>query len=345
MQPGVVDAKQPDPGAMDRRHPKAMPMHRSFLFPRQAFHIKIPPSVIWPFKPRSSVGNRSHGAYRFREDPKVNRMEIEASDDAGAVLHAGEAFLTRAPVEHNMAFTILQERSAHPEPGRYWMVSVDGRLSGLALQSPPTVPAVLTEIPQDCIEELANAMAGDRPDLPGIFGEADTVTRFAGCWAERMRISVAPVEALRLYCLTTLRPPASTPGSLRTAGDADLDLVIEWLKGFRRDTGGTVASADAARRRLEAGLISIWDDGEPMSMAWTTTPLARTVRVCFVYTPPEHRGQGYAASCVAAVSQAAFDAGVLYCALYTQLSNPRSNAIYRRLGYEPVVENLHYRFG
>ena len=31
--------------------------------------------------------------------------------------------------------------------------------------------------------------------------------------------------------------------------------------------------------------------------------------------------------------------------LYTQLANPISNAIYRRIGYEAVGEILSYRFG
>lgn len=275
----------------------------------------------------------------------MRRIEIETSDEAGAVLRAGEAFLTRAPVEHNLVLTILHERADHPEPGRYWTVSADGQFAGLALQSPPTVPAVLTEIAPDFIEELANAIAADRPNLPGVFGQAATAARFAGCWAERLKIPVAPVEALRLYRLTTLRPPPAAPGSLRTGSDADLDLVVEWLQGFQRDTGATMAPPDALRRRIEAGLISIWDNGKPVSMAAVTKPLARIVRVGLVYTPPEHRGRGYAASCVAAVSQAALDAGASKCVLYTQLSNPQSNAIYRRLGYEPVVEQLRYRFG
>jgi predicted GNAT family acetyltransferase len=32
------------------------------------------------------------------------------------------------------------------------------------------------------------------------------------------------------------------------------------------------------------------------------------------------------------------------CILYTQLGNPTSNAIYRAIGYEPVVEVVRYRF-
>jgi RimJ/RimL family protein N-acetyltransferase len=273
------------------------------------------------------------------------QIEIKTSDDAAPVLSAAEAFLNRTPVEHNLVLTLLNERAHHPEPGRYWTVLVNDQVVGLALQSPPTIPAVVTEVPLECIEKLAETIAADRPDLPGIFGEAGIAARFTGCWAEKLKIPVAPVEAVRLYQLALLHPPPGAPGSVRTATDADLELILSWLEGFRRDTAAVTAAPDAMRRRIQAGLVSIWEDGKPVSMASTTTPLARTVRVGLVYTPPEHRGRGYAASCVAAVSQAALDSGASQCVLFTQLSNPQSNAIYRRLGYEPIIELLRYRFG
>jgi RimJ/RimL family protein N-acetyltransferase len=275
----------------------------------------------------------------------MTRIEIQTSNDAGLVLRDSKAFLTRTPVENNLVLTILHERAEHSEPGLYWTVSADGQIAGLVLQSPPAMPAVLTAVPPGCIEELVNRMAGDRPDLPGIRGEAVTTARFAGYWAERLKIPVAPVEALRLYRLTALRSPQVAPGLMRTANEFDLGLVIEWLQGFQRDTGATVAPPDVLRRRIAAGLISIWDDGKPVSMAAITKPVAQTVRVGLVYTPPEHRRRGYAASIVAAVSRAALRTAASQCVLYTQLSNPQSNAIYQRLGYEPVLDLLRYRFG
>jgi ribosomal protein S18 acetylase RimI-like enzyme len=272
------------------------------------------------------------------------RIRIEVSDDARAVLDAGEAFLNRAPAGHNLLLTILRERADHAEPGRYWMLFADDKFSGLALQSPLTSPAVLTEVPPGCIEGLVNAIAAERPDLPGVFGSAVTASLFAGCWAEKRRLPVSPVEALRLYRLTILQAPPPAPGSLRMATDADFELVLEWLKGFREDTGSTVAPPDTMRRRIRAGMVWIWEDGKPVSIAALTIPLVQTVRVYFVYTPHTFRCRGYAASCVSAVSRTALDAGAAQCVLYTQLSNPQSNAIYRRLGYEPIQELLRYRF-
>jgi predicted GNAT family acetyltransferase len=272
------------------------------------------------------------------------RIKIEMSEDARAVLQAGEAFLNHAPAEHNLILTLLHERANHPEPGRYWMLFADGKFSGLALQSPLSMPAVLTDAPLAAIEELVNAIAAERPDLPGVFGIAATASRFAACWAERMKLPVSPVEALRLYRLTILQPPPPAPGCLRIATDADFELVLEWLKDFQEETGSFVASPDTMRRRIHARLVWIWDDDKPVSMAAVTIPVVHTVRVGFVYTPPAFRCRGYAASCVSAVSRTALDTGAAQCVLYTQLSNPQSNAIYRRLGYEPVLEFLRYRF-
>ena len=39
------------------------------------------------------------------------------------------------------------------------------------------------------------------------------------------------------------------------------------------------------------------------------------------------------------------DSDASSCLLFTQLSNPTSNAVYQRIGYEPVMEIVRYRFG
>jgi predicted GNAT family acetyltransferase len=68
-------------------------------------------------------------------------------------------------------------------------------------------------------------------------------------------------------------------------------------------------------------------------------------RVAGVYTPPEHRRRGYASACVAALSAHVLATDADTCILFTQLSNPTSNAIYRAIGYEPVLEVTRYGFG
>ena len=68
------------------------------------------------------------------------------------------------------------------------------------------------------------------------------------------------------------------------------------------------------------------------------SPTPNGMRIGPVYTPPELRGRGYASALTAEVSQRVLDAGKRFCFLYTDRSNPTSNAIYERIGYRTVAE-------
>lgn len=68
------------------------------------------------------------------------------------------------------------------------------------------------------------------------------------------------------------------------------------------------------------------------------------IGVAFVYTPPYFLGNGYATSCVAQISQMALDNGYTRCVLYTDLLNPTSNSIYKKIGYKPVCDSLMLKF-
>ena len=50
-------------------------------------------------------------------------------------------------------------------------------------------------------------------------------------------------------------------------------------------------------------------------------------------TRQHHRRTGHRKGIVAFLSQEMLDAGCAFCVLYTDLSNPTSNAMYQRVGY------------
>ncbi len=53
--------------------------------------------------------------------------------------------------------------------------------------------------------------------------------------------------------------------------------------------------------------------------------------------------RGYAGTCIGALSKHILDGGNR-CILYTDLGNPASIALYRRIGYRAVAEALRYQF-
>ncbi len=154
---------------------------------------------------------------------------------------------------------------------------------------------------------------------------------------------------MRLFRLGELGWPGPGPaGSARLAAERDRGLLITWFDAFAREVGDLASHdhAAAADERLSYGGLRVWEvAGAPVSIAGVTRTVAGMVRVGPVYTPPELRGRGYAGAVTAAVSQAAREDGAQEVVLYTDLANPTSNALYRRLGYRPVEDRLVLSFG
>jgi predicted GNAT family acetyltransferase len=265
---------------------------------------------------------------------------VHNSDPAWA-LEQGATFLDAEPVLHNVVLSLLHERVAHEEPGRYWLATDAGTPVGVVFQSPLTFFASLTCMTSDVIEAMVDAIAEEGIALPGVIGEAATAARFAGQWTERHKSAAAPTGGQRVYEIDGVAEGAAAPGRLREALRADRDLVVSWLREFQEEVGeggGSDPEAVVDRRQFW-----LWDDGGPVSMAGSTEPVEGVVRVQAVYTPPANRNRGYGGACVGDLSRLMLEGGHR-CMLYTDLANPVSNSIYRRIGYRAVAEVLRYRF-
>jgi hypothetical protein len=270
---------------------------------------------------------------------------VSVSDDPAAVLaRAGEALAAR-PVDANLVLTLLHARVAEPEPGRYWVVAEEAEVVGVVFQSPVTFFATLTPLPPEAVVAVVDVIADAGVDLPGVIGDAATAASFAGQWTERRRSAAEPAMGQRIYEVELVDPPAGVPGQLRPAVPSDRDLLVDWLRRFQDDVGeaGPAGAEALVDRRLRAGHFWVWDDGGPASLAAVTDPVAGVARIGAVYTPDDRRRHGYAGACVAAVSAGVLAAG-RRCILYTDLGNPTSNSVYRRIGYRAVAECLRYRF-
>jgi len=169
---------------------------------------------------------------------------------------------------------------------------------------------------------------------------------FAGLWAHRTGAIRAPGMSQRIYKLTQVILPRNSPGSLRPATENDAGRIVRWMVAFQQEAAPNSPrpSPDMTHARIAEGDVFLWDDGGPVSMAVKTRPTRHGISVSWVYTPPELRRRGYATACVAALSRQLLDAGFDYCTLFTDLSNPTSNAIYQQIGYRPVCDYQEIKF-
>jgi uncharacterized protein len=273
-------------------------------------------------------------------------LEVLFSEDPAFVLRKADEFLSSNAVLHNLILSILHARVAHADPGRYW-IALYGRktVAGVVVQSPLDYPATLTPMEPRVASAMVDAIAEAGLTLPGVNGEAATAASFAGQWSERRKSAVRPFQGLRLYELVEVGEIPPAEGHLRQAGPEDRSLMILWTRAFQNEIGESI---DDTESRVDRGLgarhLWVWDKkGETMSMAVSRKPTQDVVRISGVYTPPEKRNRGYAAACVQALSEHLRGFGDR-CILYTDLGNPTSNSIYRRIGYRAVAEAIRYRF-
>jgi hypothetical protein len=272
------------------------------------------------------------------------KITVRSYDDVQPFSSAVRDFLHWQPILHNLILTIIDGRLTHPEPGRYWAAFRGGRVVGVALQSPLTYPATIVPMEPDVAAALVDAITDAAIVLPGVNGEAGTAASFAGQWTERNKSGAFPVQGLRLYELIELLSGPSVDGQLRNATTADRDLAVSWLKHFYVETKMPPPNAESLiDTALATGRLWLWQTGSIVSMAMHSQPIEKVVRISGVYTPPEQRSRGYAAACVHGLSSHLTQAGNR-CMLYTDLGNPTSNSIYRRIGYKAVAEAIHYRF-
>ena len=276
-------------------------------------------------------------------------MSWHSTASVDEFLESAGDFLRSRPVENTLPLTIVRAlRLRGPQvygsdaPVFGWSTTGDGRVNGAFLQTPPH-PLLLSDAPD--LPELADLLR-DRP-LPAINAPRAAAEAFAARWHQLTGAGSKVAMRTRLFRLGTLVPPPAPPGSARVAGPEDRDLLIDWLDRFQREVHGgrQEDSGKTVDDKISFGGLTIWAvGGEPVSTAGVTRNEAGVVRVAPVYTPPELRGRGFGAAVTAAVTQRALDAGAEDVVLFTDVTNPTSNALYERLGYRPVEERTVVEF-
>jgi predicted GNAT family acetyltransferase len=278
---------------------------------------------------------------------------VLTEDLAEYIATAGE-FLRSRPVRHTIQLTVVESLRARglatfgqPGPLFGWWRAQDGEITAALLHTPP-YPVLLTPLPEEAAQALAEALLARGRPLPGVNAEESAAAAFAAAWSALTGASAHLARRSRLFRLGQLTPPAPLPpGAPRAATVADCTLLESWLVAFgeeindvQRDPGEVIAD------RVSYGGLTLWEvGGTAVALAGHNRPAAGVVRVGPVYTPREHRRRGYGGAVTTAVCRAALGAGAEEVVLFTDLANPTSNALYQRLGFLAVDDLTGLSFG
>ncbi|MEV7201950.1 GNAT family N-acetyltransferase [Streptomyces griseoluteus] len=281
-------------------------------------------------------------------------LDWQLTEDLDEFLHAADDFLRSRPALHTVTLTVADglrasgPRTYGTEPPRFGVLRDGGGPVRATLLHTPPRPVQLTPVGPAAAAALAGRLAEAGHQVPGVWAERETAAAFAAAWQRRTGATAELSERQRLHRLAELVPPARTPpGRARVADAADRELLARWYVEFAAGTGARPGQDPVqwAASRLAHGGATLWEtpDGTPVSLAGHLPESAGQIRVAPVYTPAALRGHGYAGAVTAEVSgrAAATGAEVL---LFTDLANPVSNRLYRRLGYRPVADFATWTF-
>ena len=256
-------------------------------------------------------------------------------------------FLEHDPIRRTLPMTVLDAvvGGLYPEWVLAEVRSGNETVTGCAVQTPPHNVIVAADTPDD-VRLLARGLREESLRFPGVVGMAPGAHEFAAAWCEGLTLTAVDDRASRLFRLDALVPPRSAAGSAGVATQDDLNLVVDWFQAFVHEVGG-IQPGDARRSlaiRIADGRVLVWVVGDTIvSLLGHSPVLAGHARIGPVYTPPEHRGAGFASNLVAYASARVLDQGVVPT-LFTDLANPTSNAIYQAIGYTPVADAFEITF-
>ncbi|MGF0114821.1 GNAT family N-acetyltransferase [Promicromonospora sp. Marseille-Q5078] len=296
------------------------------------------------------------------DDPTLATWEL--TEDPQAFLDAAAGVLAEQPVRATIVANTARRLASHADQGvpapdhpSWFAVARDaaGAIAGVAMRTAPAPPHQAHLMPMEpaLAESLADLLLARGEVVEAANGAQVPARAFVDRVRERTGGAVVVARPSRLFELGTLTPPRTPRGAPRLGAADEASLAHRWFGRFHTDAerqaGRDVTSTvpplplDPIERRVSAGQLWWWEaDGEPVSLVGYVGPALGVARVGPVFTPAEHRGRGFAGALVTHVSALLRDAGHRVC-LFTDLQNPVSNALYARLGYEPVVDMAELR--
>lgn len=275
----------------------------------------------------------------------------------GPVLEAAEA-------ENNLPLGLVSaiRSGEYRERAPFFAVVYDGAapssesIVAVALRTPP-FPVVIPLTPGAGSPEAARLLAAELhrvfgAEIGGFNADARIGPSYVQAWEELTGVGATVHMKLRVFRCAAVKPPAGVAGVGRSATPRDRDVLETMITGFYRDAVPDEYDPKTVEKFVERNLnphpgqrgLLLWDvDGEVVSMAVYKGATPRGIRITAVYTPPEHRSHGYASACVAELTGRLLQQGREFCFLFTDLSNPTSNKIYRQIGYEPVSDHVYWK--
>ena len=264
---------------------------------------------------------------------------------------AGEMLYARETVNNlilGITEALIRDPQAYHTPFFATIENDQGETLLAAVMTPPH-PMILAgnHSVEHGASELITYLNAAQVSLPGWIGPGEIAERFAYIWQHHCKRLASIQTHQRVYELRAVRLPPIPQGHFRLARMEDTQTLAAWFQAFQAEAMGIRQDLDfpGFQNLIVDGDIYVWAlDGKIVSMAMKKRPIAHSITISGVYTPQNVRCQGYASALVARLSEHLLNAGYEFINLFTDLANPTSNKIYKKIGFHPVSDFVTYKF-
>ncbi|WLR48840.1 GNAT family N-acetyltransferase [Halobacillus litoralis] len=263
-----------------------------------------------------------------------------------------EPLLLNKEAENNLPLGILErlKNSQGKEACHLIRFQENGRTTFMTMRTPPHLWIIPSFDHWDAahIRAFIQYLIKEDFDVPGILGERKAVECFLDEWINHTGQKAEVHMEQGIFRLNQLKTIRNQKGQLIEADASHQFMVENWLEQYGKETGEDHVAGRAkelAESLIKDQRLHLWIvEGTAVSMASRARTTKNGATINAVYTPDQYKRKGYASQAVWHLTDKLLKSGYSFCSLYTDLGNPTSNSIYKKIGYERIGDSIVYHF-
>ncbi len=199
----------------------------------------------------------------------------------------------------------------------------------------------------DAVSLVFNYIEQQRIEISGILASRQICDLYLACDQNHTYQRGHSMDIMELRSVNDF--PVS-PGRFRMASADDLNVLTEYALGFHQDAGLAISEneREKAYEKQQTLLVDhslyVYEtpEGQIASTAYVARRLNHGCCISGVYTHPSCRGRGYCASMMQLIAKEQLAKGAEYLGLYVDQENPVSNHVYKKVGYQILIDSIEY---
>jgi ribosomal protein S18 acetylase RimI-like enzyme len=197
---------------------------------------------------------------------------------------------------------------------------------------------------------FAKSIFSKEPQIPGINAPEMFAKSFSECFSHISRRNYTPHLQMDIMVIKSLKPVILPIVTCRLAQQSDLSFMNQWTIEFSEEALhetpdlSTVNEKNLERIAKKQCYLILDEQNNPRAMGLLTRPMKKGIAMTLVYTEKKSRGLGFGIAVAHYLSKIAFEMGYHYVSLYVDKSNPISNRVYRKVGFNVIMDQSDYRF-